>query len=371
MSVLIILFTAIACMGVGASLFFSIAPQFGAKAEGERLKRMKDSPHFKEGKFLNLVPTKMNSGFRPLMKDMVKFMGFGTERTPKTNVEVLPVPPERPALSQSEVRVTWFGHSASWLEIEGKHLLLDPMLGNVTSPFDWAGSKRFSKSLPIEIEALPFIDAVLISHDHYDHLDHGSILKLKDKTGHFYTPLGVGAHLEAWGVPSDKITELDWEESVQLDTLKFTSMPTRHFSGRSVNDSKNTQWCAWVIEGQSKKVLFSGDSGYFDGFKRIGERFGPFDLTLMECGQYGDSWPHIHMTPEQSAQAHLDVKGKVLLPIHWGAFSLSGHGWKDPIERVLRKAKAEGITITTPQIGESVTLGSPLPQTEWWTKVHA
>lgn len=350
-----------------ARLYLSAMPQFGAKPSGERLARMEQSTHFQDGKFQNPVPTKMNTGPADMWKDMKKYFGGNSNRTPGANLPVIQVDPQRASVSAEEIRVTWFGHSASWLEMEGKNILLDPMLGPVSSPFESMGSKRFFQQLPIEIEDMPFLDAVIFSHDHYDHLDYGSILNLKDKTGHFFTPLGVGAHLEAWGVPAENITELDWNESVDFGTLTLTTVPTRHFSGRGMTDSKRTQWCGWVLAGREQKVFFSGDSGYFEGFKRVGEQHGPFDLTLMECGQYGDSWPFIHMTPEETAQAHLDVKGKILLPIHWGGFSLSGHSWTDPIERLLAKAQEFNIQVTTPRIGEAVELGKPLPDSKWWS----
>ncbi len=212
---------------------------------------------------------------------------------------------------------------------------------------------------------LPSIDAILISHDHYDHLDYGSIRQLKDKTKYFFVPLGVGAHLQHWGVEASKITELDWWQSADIDGMTFTATPARHFSGRGLTDRDKTLWASWVIKGQDNNIYFSGDSGYRTHFKQIGEQYGPFDFTMIECGQYNEKWEAIHMMPEQSLQAHIDLQGKMMMPIHWGAFNLAVHPWKEPVERLL-KAKKEDMMIATPVIGESFVLSQALPDARWW-----
>lgn len=263
--------------------------------------------------------------------------------------------------------LTWFGHSALLLQMDGKILLLDPMLGSSTSPIPIFGGKRFSKKLPIEIENLPVIDAVLLSHDHYDHLDYQSIKKLKDKVKQFYVPLGVGSHLERWGVERDKIKEHDWWDEGEYEGLRIASTPARHTSGRGLGDHNATLWCSWVIEGRHAKIYFGGDSGYGPHFQAIGDKYGPFDLTMLESGQYDARWPATHLMPEETVQAHVDVQGKVLLPIHWGGFSLAFHDWDEPIERVLKAASEKGIKVTTPRIGEPVPIGSDLyPASAWW-----
>ncbi|MGG0705630.1 MBL fold metallo-hydrolase [Bacillus paramobilis] len=267
-------------------------------------------------------------------------------------------------------RVTWFGHSASLLKIEGKTLLLDPMFGDASSPFPLFTSKRYSGAFSLKREDLQEIDAIIISHNHYDHLNYKSIMLLKDRAKHFYVPTGVAQYLIKWGVSPSKISEHNWWDEIAFDNIKLVCAPARHFSGRSMTDRDCSLWCSWLILGQETRVFFSGDSGYAPHFKEIGDKYGPFDLTLMECGQYDPRWSAIHMLPEETVQAHIDVKGDLLLPIHWGAFTLALHEWSDPIERVTKEAKRLGVKITTPQIGESITLKSTdYPSSAWWKEI--
>ena len=262
------------------------------------------------------------------------------------------------------MHITWFGHSAVLLEIEGKRILLDPMLGPSASPVPFF-AQRFDYREPIDFAPLVNIDAVVISHDHYDHLDYESIQKLNPNVGHFYVPLGVGAHLERWGVDSAKITELDWWESATGNGLIFTATPQRHFSGRGLTDRNSTLWASWIVEGSSHKIYFSGDGGYGPHFKEIGRRFGPFDLAMIECGQYNVKWKDIHLLPEQTMQAFLDLKGEVLMPIHWGAFDLAVHPWTESVER-LNRANKTGVFIATPTIGTRYPVGAHQPTMRWW-----
>nr|WP_246294474.1 MBL fold metallo-hydrolase [Paenibacillus planticolens] len=262
-------------------------------------------------------------------------------------------------------RVTWFGHSAFLLEIEGKRLLFDPMLG---TRIPWVGAKRYSKNLPLQPEDFPAIDAIILSHDHYDHLDYSSIRKLKDKANRFIVPLGVGRHLIKWGVASEKISEHQWYEELVIEDLTLACMPARHFSGRGLFNRNSTLWCSWVIVGRETRVYFSGDSGYGPHFKEIGDTYGPFDLTMMECGQYDERFL-IHMKPEETVQAHLDLRGQLLIPIHWGAFTLAFHLWTDPIERVTKAATEQKVKIATPKIGETVVIAAKeIPSNAWWRK---
>ena len=267
---------------------------------------------------------------------------------------------------KSNVKVTWFGHSALLLEVNNRKIFLDPMLGKIPAPHPWLGSKRFNEDLPMKIEDIPQIDAVLISHDHYDHLDYWSITKLKDKVKMFYVPLGVAAHLKSWGVDESRIVELDWWEEAKFEELTFVSTPSRHFSGRGLFNKDSTLWCSWVIKSENTKIFFSGDGGYSKTFKEIGEKFGPFDLTLLECGQYNEGWSEIHMMPEETVQTHIDLRGELLMPIHWGAFKLSIHPWQEPVERLLKKANSLNVKVTTPKIGEPVILGKSVPSSNWW-----
>jgi L-ascorbate metabolism protein UlaG (beta-lactamase superfamily) len=364
---LVIVFGIIFLLVLVGAVVMNTAPQFGGKAAGRRLAAIRQSPNYKAGLFQNPVETNMSLGFSGFIKVLSKQFNKDANQQPDWPIPVQKIDPACFAhRNDTLTTITWFGHSAFLLEIDGKRLLIDPMLGQSPSPFSFLGTKRFSKTLPIAISDLPFIDAILISHDHYDHLDYGSVQQLKDKTGHFFVPLGVGAHLEAWGVPTAKITELEWWQETNFMGLKLVSTPARHFSGRGLTGRMQTLWTSWVIRGNQDNIFFSGDSGYFPGFKQIGDKYGPFDITLLECGQYNDLWANIHMMPEETVQAHLDLKGKILLPIHWGAFTLAMHSWTEPIERLLVKANALQVQVTTPRIGESVILHQKPPATHWW-----
>ncbi len=353
-------------------LFVNISPEFGGEHDEERIKIYSESGHYKEGKFENLIPTSMDMEFSGFMDVMGEFIKGNPNRQPKEDISVIKMDSIGLVNSpKSLTRLHWFGHSAFLLEIEGKNILLDPMLGETPSPVPFMGAKRYSKSLPIEIEKLPKIDAVILSHDHYDHLDYGSILKLKEKVGEFYMPLGVGAHMKEWGVDEEKIHELNWWDTVSLDSLQFTCAPARHFSGRGLTDRFSTLWGSWIIQSPTQTIYFSGDGGYGPHFKEIGEKYGPFDFAMMECGQYNKQWANIHMMPEETAQASVDLQAKMMMPIHWGGFTLALHSWTDPIERVSIKAKELGMPMTTPQIGEPIILSEQtFPSSKWWEGIE-
>jgi L-ascorbate metabolism protein UlaG (beta-lactamase superfamily) len=343
-------------------LLIKFTPAFGQKPARERVQI---AQNYSNGSFKNQIPTSMSTDLKTsisMIRDMLKRKA---NRKPERSLPVAAFP----SLSHPhhQTNITWFGHSACMIEIDGKHLFLDPMFGDAPSPFPFFGGKRFSKELPFSIEELPQIDAVVLSHDHYDHLDYGTIQKLSDKMNQFFVPIGVGSHLERWGIHPDRIYELDWWEEVEFHGLTLASAPARHFSGRNLHDRNSTLWCSWVIKGQDSNIFFSGDSGYGPHFKEIGERYGPFNLTLMECGQYDPRWAPIHMLPEETVLAHKDVKGHLLLPIHWGAFTLSFHEWTDPIIRVTKAGEEEGIKVLTPVIGETIILNeTPYPSSRWW-----
>lgn len=261
------------------------------------------------------------------------------------------------------------GHSTVLLKLRGKFWLTDPVFAERASPVQWAGPRRFHQP-PISLEALPPIEAVILSHDHYDHLDHESILKLADKTRFFLAPLGVGDTLIKWGVDARKVRQLDWWQGTEVDGIRFIATPSQHFSGRGLFDGNTTLWASWVMVDGDKRIFFSGDTGYFDGFKRIGERYGPFDLTLMETGAYNVDWPHIHMQPEQTLQAHIDLKGRWLLPIHNGTFDLAMHAWHEPFDRILALSWERNVYITTPRMGEAFKLMQPQHGDAWWFEVE-
>jgi len=258
------------------------------------------------------------------------------------------------------------GHSTVLLKLENNFYLTDPIFSQRASPVQWAGPKRFSQ-LPITIDELPNIKAVVISHNHYDHLDKNTILKLSKKVEHFFTPLGVGDILVAWGVDKNKITQLDWWEQKQFNNINFIAAPSQHFSGRGLFDKNKTLWASWIIKTQDSSIFFSGDTGYFEGFKKIGQKYGPFDLSLMETGAYNVNWPDVHMQPEESLHAHIDLNSKLLLPIHNSTFSLSTHSWNEPLIRITKLALNKNIAIVTPQIGKGINFKDTQINHEiWW-----
>lgn len=370
MAVIIIVSVILLIIIVGV-IFINTNPQFGGKPTEEQKLQYAQTGHYEDGKFVNLIPSEMNIGFKDIPSLLYQQFKKDPDRQPSEKFEIQHIDSmnivQHPDTS---TRLTWFGHSTFLLEIAGKKILLDPMFGDVPAPHPWLGKSRYSNGLPIEIEKLPQIDAVIMSHDHYDHLDYGSIMKLKDKVKEFYMPLGVGAHFRKWGVDDKHIHELDWWQDITLGSLKFTCTPARHFSGRGMNDRAATLWASWVIQSPDENIYFSGDSGFGPHFKEIGKRFGQFDYAMMECGQYNEKWHAIHMMPEETIQAAIDISAKVTQPIHWGAFTLALHSWTDPIERAKAEAIKKNVKLSTPQIGQSVTIGEEYPSKEWWKGIN-
>lgn len=261
------------------------------------------------------------------------------------------------------------GHSTILLKLRDEFWITDPVFSERASPVQWAGPKRFHQP-PISIEELPPIKGVILSHDHYDHLDHAAVLELAKKTEHFLTTRGVGDRLIKWGISADKVQQLDWWESTKIHEIEFVATPAQHFSGRTLSDRNQTLWASWVIIDRDVRIFFSGDSGYFEGFKEIGERYGPFDLTMMETGAYNENWPDVHMQPEESLHAHIDVKGHWMMPIHNGTFDLAMHTWYEPFERILALAELHGVSVSTPQIGEGLHILNPHKGKAWWENLN-
>ena len=349
---------------IGIAIFMHTSPQFGGKPDARRLKEIEASPNFSDGVFQNQIETTMDMSLSK-MPGLLREQFFGKElRTPEQ-----PHPVKWDQGNHEEVDslvyVTWFGHSAFLVEMDGKRILLDPMLGEASAPVSFV-TKRFNYTDPINIEELTNIDAVIISHDHYDHLDYPTIKKIKGEVGHFYTALAVGEHLKKWGVPAEKITELDWWQTAALGDVELIATPARHFSGRGFSDRNKTQWASWVLRGKHRKIYFSGDGGYGPHFSDIGDKYGPFDFAMVECGQYNERWSAIHMFPEQSVQANIDVQSKVMMPIHWGAFNLALHDWRDPIERARAEASNKEVTVVNPYIGERFEIGQTDISEPWW-----
>ena len=336
-------------------------PVFGKLPEGARLERIKKLSNYKDGAVENLSPT-------PVKPDDVTYwdMLYAVFKGNKNGSPSKAIPTVKPDLSISDkTKIIWFGHSSYLVQVDGMNILVDPVFSERTSPFTFVGSRNYEGTNFVKPEDFPVIDIVLITHDHYDHLDYLSILKLKDKARHFVTSLGVGAHLEHWGVPTNKITELAWDEEFSTGPLKFRALPARHFTGRLLKRNQ-TLWSAFMLEGSKNKLYLGGDSGYDSHFKKAGEQFGPFDIAILECGQYNEYWPLIHMFPEQTVQAAMDLRAKVLLPVHWGKFTLALHEWNEPVTRAVKKAKALNFKITTPIMGESIVLDETYPSKEWW-----
>jgi L-ascorbate metabolism protein UlaG (beta-lactamase superfamily) len=366
--IMIIALIVIGLLVIAYFAFTNFYPSFGGDLSKEQKVNYQNSEQFKNGKFNNTNPVPKDLSFSETAKLAYTFFTTKVPNgRPKQDLKAIKIDSASIADYKGEARMTWFGHSSFLLQIDGKTILLDPMFGKVAAPLAMLGANRFNETFPLEIEKLPKIDAVIFSHDHYDHLDYESVLKIKDKTNHFYVPLGVGTHLEAWDVSANSITELDWWEDTQLDGLKFVCTPAQHFSGRKMNNGQSTLWSSWVIQSQTENIYFSGDSGYADHFKEIGEKYGPFDLALMECGQYNQMWSDIHMMPEETAQAGIDVQAKKIIPIHWAGFKLALHAWTDPIERVTKKANELNLEVITPKIGEQIIVkDSANTYTHWW-----
>lgn len=361
------LLSAVFVIIIMGSLFVNLSPQFGGSVTEEQEEQYGKTGHYEEGKFINKEVIKTDLSFENIIRMTKAMMKPNPNVVPKKNIDVDAF--DLSLLnSQDELKVTWLGHSSFLVEMDGYTLMIDPIFSKVAAPHPWLGRNRFNSEMPFDIDSIAKVDAIIISHDHYDHLDYETITTLKDRVTHFYVPLGVGNHLRRWDVPALKIHELDWWDEVHFNSIKLAFTPSRHMSGRGLGDQSATLWGSWVFLGKKDKLYFSGDGGYGEHFKEIGEKYGPFDLGLMECGQYNEAWEGVHMMPEESVLAGQDVGAKLIMPIHWGAFSLAPHSWTDPIERIMKAAEEKQVPISTPRIGETFVLGRIIPQDRWWVK---
>ncbi|MDH6113501.1 L-ascorbate metabolism protein UlaG (beta-lactamase superfamily) [Kitasatospora sp. MAP12-15] len=356
--------------GAGAATWAlrDVPAAFGRRPDAERDARIRTSPQYADGTFHN-APSQLaraSVGMPSVDRSTVRRMLFEREgRTP-----VRPVPtvrsgddPRRPA--PQGVEITWYGHASALVEIEGARVLLDPMWSDRCSPSAHLGPKRLHP-VPVELEELPPVDVVLISHDHYDHLDMDTVRRLvRSQSAPFAVPLGIGGHLRRWGVPEHRIIELDWSETCTLGDLTVTLTSAHHFSGRALTRN-TTLWGSWVIAGPTRKVFYTGDSGYFEGYAAIGAEHGPFDASLVQIGAYDEAWADIHMTPEDAVLAHRDLGGGLLVPVHWCTFNLGLHPWAEPVERLLAEAKAQGVAVAVPRPGERVDVANPPELEGWW-----
>lgn len=339
----------------------------GASAKDDRLASMKASPNWKDGKFVNTVP---QSEIR-LGEMVIGWFGRPDQTEPNNALPVISrrardfdAPPE------SGLRITWLGHSTLLVEIDGYRVLVDPVWAERASPFKSSGPKRFHAA-PLPLDELPDIDVVVISHDHYDHLDQQTVIALGDRAPLYAVPLGVGAHLEHWGVPADRIVERDWWGEVAVGNLTLIATPARHASGRAFtfSDRDETLWSGWVIRGPEHRVYYSGDTAMLPELADIGERFGPFDAALIETGAYNALWTDVHLGPEQAIVAHELVRGGLFIPVHWGTFDLAFHNWTEPVERVLAAADVAGVPVSVPRPGQSIEPSAPPAPTRWWPEV--
>lgn len=334
----------------------------GKRSEGARLERLQRSSQYVDGRFVNKLPQR-EAEMGPILKKWL--FASNALREPTEPLPVVRRTAQDFAVPSADLRITWFGHSSMLVEIEGRRILTDPVWGDYASPGRLFGVKRFYAP-PLPLDDLPKVDAVVLSHDHYDHLNEPTIKALRDRVPLFIAPLGVGAHLEYWGVPPERIVELDWWDRVDVGGIELVCTPARHFSGRALVDRDATLWAGWAILGQDRRVYFSGDTGMFPGFEEIGARLGPFDVTMIEVGAYNTDWADIHMGPEQAVNAHRMVRGGLMVPIHWGTFNLAFHGWTEPAERLLVAAERAGVPVALPRPGASVVPTSPPEAERWW-----
>ena len=347
--------------------FYMQQPQFGKAPSGDRLEKIKQSPNYKNGQFQNLTYT-------PALTEGASYTGvmktffFGKSKRNKPNHRLPSKKIDLLHLNASEQVLVWFGHSSYFMQLDGKKILIDPVLSGSASPIKFT-TPSFPGSDVYTTDDLPDIDYLFISHDHYDHLDYETIVKLQPKVKKVITGLGVGAHLEYWGYDPGKIIEKDWNQELILDDgFKVNTTPARHFSGRKFKRN-HTLWMSFVVTTPSHKIFIGGDSGYDTYFATTGTLFGPFDLVILENGQYNENWKYIHMMPEEVVQAAKDLKAKNLLPVHWSKFALSIHDWDEPMIRVTKEAKRKAMPVVHPMIGEAVYLNNTTSSTEWWKEI--
>lgn len=352
--------------------YLSACKSFGSNPSKEDRVKYQNSNQFNQEtrKFENRLPQLVAK----MQKRLMNWQTFKEWMSPHPDVEpkgLLPaVRPDFNQLSTKEgnPKVVWFGHSSFFLQIDGKNMLIDPVFSDHASPIPFL-VPRFQKPI-VTLSEIPDIDYIVISHDHYDHLDMESIRFFKNKNTTFLVPLGVGSHLRYWGIDQDRIKEHDWWQSSQFADLKFTATPAQHFSGRLGINGNQTLWASWVIQGKSTKIFFSGDTGYDQHFKEIGDLYGPFDIAFLECGQYNEKWREVHMMPEEAVKAYRDLSAKKLFPVHWAMFKLSTHAWYDPIERLHEYASRGEINLMAPKIGELLHIHSNHQMAEWWKSVE-
>ncbi|MCM4160684.1 MBL fold metallo-hydrolase [Antarcticibacterium flavum] len=337
--------------------------RFGKAPAGNRQERIKLQENYRDGKFHNLEPTAVSPKDVSFFKVLKEFITRPNSVTPAREVPIKKT--DLFKLPKDKISVVWFGHSSYLINYKGFVILIDPVFSGNASPVKFFG-KPFKGTNIYMADDFPQIDLLLITHDHYDHLDYPFIKQIKDKVKKVVCSLGVGAHLELWGIPHEKIIELGWQEELKVNNeLNITALPSRHFSGRSTKRF-NTLWSSFALIWNDCRIYVGGDSGYSPQFREIGEQFGNFDLAFLECGQYSQYWPQIHMMPEETVKAARDLNAKILFPVHWGKFVLSIHPWNEPINRMVAEANKKDQDFVAPHIGEMYILGEKYDQKEWW-----
>ena len=353
--------TGAAVVALGAVGVADAWSALGARASGSRRRRVLASPNFRDGRFVNSLPNdeKVWLALRNWAKG-------GQNQRPEVPIPVVqPDPSVLARTPDSGLRLTWLGHSCLLIDLGGRRFLTDPVWSRRAAPSRFIGVERFFPPL-LALGELPPLDAVLLSHDHYDHLDEATIRWFARGETPFIAPLGVGAHLEHWGVAAERITELDWWESTRRQGVELTCTPARHFSGRTLRDRDATLWSGWALAGAEHRVYYSGDTAMFPELAEIGQKLGPFDAAMVEIGAYNQAWADVHLGPEQAVEAHLMARGGLLLPTHWGTYNLAVHGWTEPVERLLVEAGRRGVTAVIPRPGESVEPAAPPELKRWW-----
>ncbi|WP_406297515.1 MBL fold metallo-hydrolase [Embleya sp. NBC_00888] len=351
----------------------SLAPAaFGARPAGERLARIQGSPHFRDGAFRNPVPTRRGSPGAIGKMLRAQKAAAGLRRPAGAIPLVTPSALDFARTPMTGLRACWLGHATVLVEMDGVRVLFDPVWSTRCSPSAAFGPARLH-AVPVRFADLPEVDVVVVSHDHYDHLDMATIRALAGRDTAFVVPLGIGAHLERWGVGAERITELDWHEAGEVAGLTFTATPARHYCNRGARVLGTVLWASWVVAGPRHRVFHSGDSGYFPGFAEIGREHGPFDLTMIQAGAYAEAWPEVHLHPEGAVQAHAELGGGLMLPIHWGTFDLAPHAWEEPAERSAVAARALGTDLVIPRPGAlfEPALVDGAEVEPWWREVAA
>lgn len=340
--------------------------QFGGKVTNELLHQYERSENWQNGSFKNLEFTEMDMPFRKVPGVIYKQLTKKGQK-PDGNLPILPFDKESFVAPADKSKMIWYGHSVVLMSISGKTILIDPMLGSDTTPMVPFDNERFSNNTLSLIDSFPNIDVILLTHDHYDHLDYVSIQRLKNKTNKYFVALGLKRHLIRWGIADHRITEFDWWEDAMLDDIQITFTPTRHFSGRGLTDRAKCLWGGWVLKTARENIWFSGDGGYGNHFKTIGDQLGPFDFGFMECGQYNEDWRPIHMFPDESVKAAIDAKVQKVMPVHWAGFSLSyQHTWKEPADEFVKYANENDLDYSLPALGQLFTYSDEI-QDRWWS----